>query len=221
MEDDNSLKRDNINKPFRLKLIISAAVLLLIVITVFVFILIEQNKPDPASAAVIRAAASIQLGKDPNELTDEDFVGVTTLMLSSKELRDIKLIEKFTNLEVLHFYGVQLLEAPKWMKILSKFGLVDIEKRYALDIGPIKKLDNLKMLLFSETQVSSYEPLSEVKSLESISILFTNIHDFESLKKLKNIKSLSFMENKNITQKDIDELKKALPETKVSRFYMY
>ena len=218
METENTLKSENNNKAPRLKYKISIVVLLLIVITAIVFIFIEQNKPDAASAAVIRNAAAMQLGKDPNELTDEDFASMTMLRIKSQELCDIKLIKKFPNLETLFFVEIKSPKIPKWIKILSKTGLIDIKKMYALDLSPIEKLDKVTRLAFLETQVESYTPLLKLKYLKTLSI-DTSIDndDFELFKKLKNLKTLIFQGHVNITDKQINELRDALPETEVAR----
>ena len=234
MKDEISSKSDN-KKPVLMKLIIFAVALLLLIVAAFVFIFHTQNKPDPASAAFIREVAARQLNKDPNELTDEDFASITQLCIAEKEyhrsswdgrryesyipieLSDIKLIEKFTNLEELTIMStLKVTEIPTWMRILSKIGLIDITKRNALDLGPIEKLENLKILDIMKTPVKSYEPLSKLKNLESLSIWSMKIEDCESLKKLKNLKYLSISgNNMNITQEQIKELQKSLPETKM------
>lgn len=214
MEDEKSSKSDN--KQFRLKFLISVLVLLLIVITIFILIFIEQNKPDRASAAVIRMAAARQLNKDPNELTDADLANIKTLMISSQELCDIKLLEKFNNLEEIVFFLVRFPEKaiPRWIKILGKFGIIDINERSVIDLKPLGKLKNLKMIDFMVAPVINFEPLSKLENLEILSIYSTNNPDVESLKKLNNIKTL-YLNNQNITDKQIEGLQKALPEVDV------
>ena len=87
----------------------------------------------------------------------------------------------------------------------------------ALDLGPIKKLDNLKKLGFAETKVRSFEPLSNAKSLEALTLHDMEILDYESLKMLKKLKRIIYTGNINLTEKQIKELKEALPETNIDR----
>ena len=45
--------------------------------------------------------------KDPNELTDEDFAKITKFLLKEKELSDIKLLDKFTNVQKLYLINIK------------------------------------------------------------------------------------------------------------------
>ncbi len=106
--------------------IIAAFLIPLIIIAALVFIWFtqEEHKPDPASEKIIREAAAEQLNKDPNELTDEDFAKITKITdldflgLTKlydqpippwvlTELSDIRLLEKFTNLQELDLYSIK------------------------------------------------------------------------------------------------------------------
>ena len=150
-------------KTLRVKLIISIAVLLFLLIFIFVFICIEQNKSDPASAAVIRKAAARQLNKDPNELTESDFAKITELCIAKKEihtsyrgqyesheivvLSDLQFLKKFVNLEELDISYLEYSQKniPHWMTYLGKMGIVDISKRTAFDLRPLKAPETFNM----------------------------------------------------------------------------
>ena len=100
MESNENIQKDNKKKPSRRKYIIAAGFILLIGIFVLLFHIWEP-KYDPASEAVIHEAAAEILKKDPNELTDDDFAKITAMKLQGEILADIKLLEKFTNLQEL------------------------------------------------------------------------------------------------------------------------
>ena len=207
-------KSYNEKKLFRRKIIISSAILLLLLISVLVLLIRHDYKT--ASEAVIRRAAAMQLNKDPNELTDADFASIKSLYtFNGQELCNIKLLEKFTSLEELNISGITFPEIPKWMKILSQIGLMDIAKRNTLDLGPIENLENLKTITFLNTPIRSFKPLSKIKNIELLVIGDMEIHDFESLKNLKNIKAITLINTLNITPAKYKELKKALPETQI------
>ena len=197
------------------------AVLLLIIIFVFsAYILLSQEaKPDPASEQAIRQAAARMLHADPNKLTDEDFVNMTRLAIASNELSDLQLIKRFTNLQELVLLVGKFPDnaIPTWMKILGKCGIIDIKKRAVIDLGPVEKLENLKIIDLTYTPVKSLKPLLKLNKLEKLSITHIDIPDFESLKKLKSIKTLNLFENPNITDKQIEELQKALPGVEITR----
>ena len=193
MEEKPSSKSDN--KKSRLKLKISIVVLLLIVITFFGIIILEQNKPDLASAAVIRNEAAMQLGKDPNELTNEDFAAVKKLNLSGKKVYDINLLEKFTNLEELKLSSILLPkpDVPKWKVILAKVH-INLSKRYIkrykekyfIDLSPLEKLTNLRALYIQHTAFKDIKSLAKIENLKDITVTpgqLEEYEDFESIQK--------------------------------------
>ena len=64
-----------IKKKFYWRYIIASGLILLLIIASLVYIRFTQEpKPDPASEIIIRQAIAAQLRKEPNELTDEDFL---------------------------------------------------------------------------------------------------------------------------------------------------
>jgi len=222
----------------------AAVTLLLFIFAVLGFILLTQEPDaDPESEAVIRRiAADRQFYKDPNELTDEDFTKIERIRIVNKELCDIELLEKFTNLKYLNFTWVKFpdKEIPKWMKILGKTGIIDIKRRTSIDLKPLAKLEKLKEIEFISTPVKSVEPLSNLENLDKLSISVLDIHDFDSLKTLKyfdfyflcntsntqkrelqepfkSFKILHLFDVSNITDEQIEELQRAIPEKNIQR----
>lgn len=200
--------QSNINKRFRLKYLISTLVLLLIVVTVFVFISIEHNKPDLASAAIIRNAVAMQLGKDPNELTDADFAAISMLNLSGQEVYDISLLEKFTNLEELDLSFIPLPKPkiPKWMIVLGKlhFNPTKIytkryKDKYFIDLCPLEKLLNFKRIHIQNTAFKDLKPLEKIENLQMVHIMMGQLEEYESIEiknvNYKNISESAFMYN--------------------------
>ena len=63
---------DHQEKPFRLRYII-VAVILLCVFAVYIYLTLTwEPKPDPTSEKIIRQAAAKILNKEPNDLTDAE-----------------------------------------------------------------------------------------------------------------------------------------------------
>ena len=107
------------NKSSNKKYIVAAVSILLLIAAALVFIYFTQEqKSDPASEKIIREAAAKQLNKDPNELTDKDFANITKFAIRTQELDDIKLLEKFTNLQNLTLTNIKFpaRQIPTWMK---------------------------------------------------------------------------------------------------------
>ena len=137
MKMNEPLKEQNKKKPTRRKRIIAAGIIFLFVISALVVSLFQQEaKPDPTSEAEIRQVAAAQLNKNPNELTKEDFGKITKLDLLEKEICDIKLLEKFDNLERLIIIGLHSPECtlPKWKSMLIRLHILNIPDTKLLDI---------------------------------------------------------------------------------------
>jgi len=173
-------------------------VILLLIIPLIFFILLSQNpKPDPASEKIIREVAAKQLNKDPNELKDEDLAKITSFVLPSDvlvkiELTDIKLLEKFINLQTLYLQHISYPEKsiPRWMFIMAKLGIINPEERFALDLSPIEKLDNLERLTISNTNIRNIKPLAGLINLKQLSFYSTQVNNFTPLKNLSNLNTL-------------------------------
>jgi hypothetical protein len=164
-------------KSFNRKYIISAAVILLLIIAASVFIIHVQEQPDPASEQIIREAAAITLRKDMNELTDNDFSKIIYLTLYNKEISDIRLLEKFTNLKELRlgFIYHPPQNIPKWKKILSKLRIITLNEEFTIDLSPLKKLTNLKMIEIAGIPFKNINSLASLVNLEKLTLINTEI----------------------------------------------
>ncbi len=230
MENNEKIQRSIVKKPFRKKYIFAAAVLILLLSAALVFIYLTQElKPDPNSEIVIRKAAASQYHKNPNELTDEDFVKMKHFTLWNSELgvwqskrieiSDIKLLEKFTNLQVLQLNNLLYPESaiPKWMKILERLGIYDLNERFTLDLSLLEKLSNLQVLHLGGASIKNIKPLAGLTNLKQLVLIETQVSDLEPIKGLINLQLLVLENSENITKEQIKELHKALPNLKIER----
>jgi Leucine-rich repeat (LRR) protein len=168
-------------------------VFLILCVSVFIFwVLMWEPKPDTASEAIIRKAAAQQLHKEPNDLTDEDFAKITNLYIQGDFLKNIKLLEKFINLQELRINGYPFPEneIPKWMAILAKLKLYNPSIRNTIDLNPLKNLQNLQKLNLEAIQVSDIKPLRGLRNLQELSISGSKVTDLGPLKKLMNLQKL-------------------------------
>ncbi len=102
-------------------------ILILLTIPIFFFVYIRLRY-DPKSEKIIRQSAASQLNKDPNELTGEDFAQITELSFSGV-LSDIRMLEKFTNLQYLDLWGcLEEKNIPQWIRYLGRYGIVDLSQ---------------------------------------------------------------------------------------------
>ena len=186
----------------------------LLIIAAFIFVFTDQNKPDPASIAVINAAVARQLDKDPNEITEADYANITELCIAKTEIvltsdgpykryhrvdiSDINLLKKFVNLEELDISYLTYIQEdiPKWMSFLAKIGILDLSKRTFLDLSPLRKLPKLRKLKIHNTTLNYIRPLAYLTKLESLDLQRTQITEIEPLKSLTKLKSLDLSETK-------------------------
>ena len=198
-------------KPSMRKYIIaSVCVVLIVIVALTVAIYNWEPKPDPTSERLLRSAAGIsyfiQTGnnKEMEELTDEDLAMLEKLDFPSYffspgfvEISDIKLLEKCTNLQELQLVTIRYPEKkiPKLIRCLGKLGVIDLDKIFAIDLYPIQNLTALKTLRLSGAQINDITPLKNLNNLEELYIEYCP----------------------NITDKQVEDLQKALPDCKIIR----
>ena len=186
----------------------AAVVVLLLITSALVYIwFTQEQKSDPVSEAIFRRYASQKIPypsrnypydalfptyKDPNELTDEDFAKLRQLLLSQTiEVTDIKILRKFTGLIQLKLdirYPQKAI--PQWMKILAKLGIYNLDKRFTIDLSPLKNMTELKELDLSHSSINNIEALAALSNLENVILFYNKVSDIEPLKHLTKLKTL-------------------------------
>ncbi len=226
--NNDEVEQDKNKTSSRLRYIIPAIVILFLISAALLFAaLTQETKPDPASENVIREAAAAQLGKDPNELTDDDFAKITEidffhlrkhlgmefisnsyLPIYGTELSDIKLLEKFTNLKILYLPMIVYPEnkIPKWMKFFAKLGVFNLKNRFYIDLSPIKHLHNLNTLYLDHSPVNNIDTLSNLINLKELRLINTKVSNLEPIHNLKNIESLDLVNTPVINLEPIKDL---------------
>jgi hypothetical protein len=174
---------------------LNAAVIipLLIIVSMVYFLLMQEQKYDPASEILIREAAAAQLNKNPNELKDDDFAKITKFSLNGKPLRDLNLLEKFTNLQVLHLDYILLPDPhiPKWMIVMAKLKIIDLHKtytknyikKYLIDLSPLENLSKLQKIYILGSPIKDLNPLAKLQNLQEIHISHYQLFDYGLLQK--------------------------------------
>ena len=206
-------QNDSQKKPSRKKYIIPTIIIFLCILAGYIYMIVTWTK---ASEAIIRQTIAEQLNKDQNDLTDEDFMEVTEITISQKELSDIKPLEKLSNLQILELNTV----AVRNIKPLS--GLVNLKRMSLINtqvsnLQPIKGLAHLQSLRLVDSQVSDLEPLKGLTNLQNLYLSLTQVSDLEPIKGLKNLVELWLEHCNNITDQQVEDLQKALPKLTISR----
>jgi Leucine-rich repeat (LRR) protein len=200
------------------KYTLAAVVLLLMITASLVSIYFtKETISDPYSEAMIRQVLAAQLnrrygmlqiylGKAPNDLNDEDFAKIRAISILDVELSDIKLLKKFIHLQRLSLsnIGYSKRNIPKWMKIMAKFGFIDLGDRFSIDLSPLEKLNSLQYLTFYIAPVKNIQPLSSLTNLEELTLEATGVCN---LKPLKNLTKLRFLVISNTCVSDLKPIK--------------
>jgi len=219
------------------KYILSAvAILFLVTLALVLFVITQTQKPDPASERLIREAAAAQLGKDPNKLNDDDFRIITELSIGERtetifamydegnsltygynKLTDVRLIDKFTNLKTLYLGSIDVPEnkIPKWMQLLSKLGIYDMDKRYTLDLKPLEKLKHLEKLQLGGTAVKNIESLEKLSNLKDLQLIDAQVSDLKPLNNLKQLEKITVIFCPKLKYEDLEDLGKAIPNLEI------
>ena len=189
-------------KPSRKKYIIPVVVLLCILAALIYRAMtwtpIDSESVRKSKAMILNIAAR-KLEKDPNELTNEDFKNITSLLIGNKmlvevfELSDVTMLEKFTNLQTLSLKYVQFPEKdiPSWMKILAGLKIINLSGRFNLDLSPLEKLSELETISLGGCHVSDLRPLRNLKNLNDLSIGSTNVTNLKPLSGLTKLRRLN------------------------------
>jgi Leucine-rich repeat (LRR) protein len=188
MENYTEIVKEIENKPSHRKYIIPVVILLLIIAALFVSYLKWKPIPNPADKEIILEAAAKQLNKKPDDFTEEDFTKITELSLGARhttadrgsffshiELSDLNFLKKFTNLKKLSLIGIQYPKSaiPKWMMILARYGIFNLDEKFELDLSPLKELSHLQELDLDFLPIRNIKPLSSLINLQRLEISST------------------------------------------------
>ena len=222
MEESSEIVIESKKKParglcLRQKYIFAAVIIFLCIFAGLIYRAMTWTpKPDPDSEAKIRQEVAKRLGRYPNELTDEDFAKINFLRLGTtsfagqitftQELADIKLVEKFTNLQELNLNGIKFPKnkIPKWMSLMAKLGFFNLEEKFPLDLSTLEKLTNLEALGISDTTVKNFKTLENLTNLKELYLVGKEVCNIEPVNKLTKLKTL-FISNTQIT--DLEPLR--------------
>ena len=176
--------------------------------------------------------AAKQLHKKPSDLTSEDTYQILDYITKNMklnysavmsviylELSDFRLLNKFRNLQSLTISSVRLPEKniPRWMKILEKLGIYNLSERFYIDLSPLKNLSGLNTLSLDSSHVKNIKPLSKLINLKELKLNGTKVSDLEPIKDIQNLDSLFIRNCPNITDEQVEDLQKALPNLQINR----
>ena len=192
------MKQNQNKKSTIWKSIIETVIALALISAILLYTaLSEEPKSDPVSEQLLRKASAAQLDKNVDELTNEDFAKITELYLDKREsvtisqlnvkaskftnsgIIDLKFLEKFTNLKKLRLLPISYVrdDLPKWMILLAKCHILNIEEKSHLDLGPLRKLSKLEEFDTMNAQVINIKPLAKLKNMRVLRLDGTKISE--------------------------------------------
>ncbi len=141
---------------------------------------------------------------------------LTHLYISSTEISNIEPLKDLTNIRLLGITNTNVTDL-KPLKDLVNLDALFISGLQIESLEQLKTLKKLRVLSFQNTDIFDLEPLSELTILQTIKMNNTPIKNIEPLKTLTNLKELYISGCKEITDQQIDDLKKALPNLHIER----
>jgi Leucine-rich repeat (LRR) protein len=195
MKMNEALKNKSSNKKYTL-----AAFIIFCILAGYIYMTVTwtpvDSKSQKESETIIRQAVAERLKKDPNNLTDNDFLQVRYFSIENKTLSDLRLFKKFTNMRRLDLVSIRCRKAAisKWKQILEKLGIINLSERRFLDISPLGGLSTITELDMLGSQVKNIKPLASLTNLRALGLGSTKVADLEPIKNLKKLELLDLLE---------------------------
>ena len=160
------------------------------------------------------------LGFSGNLITDisplKDMTNLTSLGLGANQIGDISPLKNLINLTELSLAKNQISEISP-LKGLINLTWLHIGKNQITDISPLKDLTNLTELDLGENLISDISPLRNLANLSSLDLNENQISDIMALRNLNKLEVLDIGGCNNITDEQVAELQKALPNLEITR----
>ncbi|MFB0553676.1 MAG: tetratricopeptide repeat protein [Phycisphaerae bacterium] len=169
----------------------------------------ERSRPDPNDARqtvplpatvrtllgtmtdtdIVREAVARQLGKKPQELTDEDYKEVEQLDLSRSEISELETLRALVKLKELCLHDSQISNLEPLTSLTSLRELC-LSRTRVSSLHPVASLTNLQKLRVNGTKAKKLEPLRNLTGLELLDLGYTPVTNIEPLRGLTNLKML-------------------------------
>ncbi len=141
-----------------------------------------------------------------------------TLILRETNFQNLKSIAHLTNLKELNLRGTDVSDLEP-LKELTYLQSLDLSLTEISDIRFLNNLKNLQGLEIRNTQVSNIEPIKGLINLRTLNLLGTPVKNLEPVKSLKNLQSLNIIACRYITNEQVADLQKSLPNLKIITRY--
>jgi hypothetical protein len=149
--------------------------------------------PDKNLETAVRAV--IFEKKDPSkELTDDDLKKVFILEAKGKGIRDLKGLEKCTNLHLINFAKNEISDLTP-LKDLKSLQSLDLSHNKITNAEPLAGLVGLQFLEISNNEIKDAEPLGKMTKLSALYMANNKVADITPLGELTRLSSLDLAKN--------------------------
>ena len=145
-----------------------------------------------------------------------NLVNLKELLLIGKNISDLESINGLKELQKLDIRS-NSISSLEPLTALTNLKYIRINCAQVSDLTPLKELKNLQILHIYGVQAYDIEPLKSLRNLKELYLVGTQVSNLEPLKDLKQLESLQIFICNNITDEQVEELQKALPNLKISR----
>ena len=131
------------------------------------------------------------------------------------EVSDLSPLAGLKNLQCLSLYSTPVSDLTP-LSELKNLKVLDLRHTEVSDLTLLAGLENLEQLSLNQTEVSDLSPLASLQNLKLLYLQKIEVSDLSPLAQLKNLWELNLIGTK-VTEEQIDKLKLALPNCKISR----
>ena len=170
---------------------------------------------EKTQSEIVEEAIRESLKKPTGELTKADFEKVTRLELSENQLTELpKDLENLTQLEELNLYDNQLTDV-RGLKKLTQLTSMQLHYNQLTEVKGLEKLTKLKSLFLNSNKLTEVTGLEKLTKLEVLGLSDNQLTEVKGLEKLTQLTGLNLKNNPDLTEAQIDELQKALPNCRI------
>jgi Leucine-rich repeat (LRR) protein len=138
------------------------------------------------------------------------------LFLENLQLSDLKPLKELKNLKILALNDSKVSDLEPLKDLVSLQNLF-LDGTQVSDLEPLKGLKSLDTLIVSKTLITDLEPLKDMVTLRQLFVYNSQVSNLEPIKGLVNLQSLYISGCNNISDQQVNDLQKALPNLKIER----
>lgn len=165
------------------------------------------NDTELKSALLKEMKTKRYIDQNATEITEADALKLTSFRHSYKYghfVKDLKGIEKFTNLTLLDLAGNDISEITP-LANLKNLNNLSLTSNKITDIAPLQNLNKMEQLFLSANKISDISPIKDLTNLTSL--LLSNNNKISNINLISNFTKLRILDIEELQLDDISMLK--------------